>query len=106
MVTNLETDRRAVVRFYNKRASAEQLIKEGKQAVKMTRLSCHRFRANEDRLWLSAITHNPGNLGRGGVLRLRVGKGSLTSRQQRLLKTGGGWASTPGTTGCCWRRVT
>jgi hypothetical protein len=29
--------------------TAEQWIKEGKQAVKMTRLSCHRFRANEVR---------------------------------------------------------
>ena len=36
---------RAVVRFYNKRGTAEQWIKEGKQAVKMTRLSCHRFRS-------------------------------------------------------------
>jgi hypothetical protein len=42
IVTNLETDSRAVVRFYNKRGTAEQWIKEGKQAVKMTRLSCHR----------------------------------------------------------------
>jgi hypothetical protein len=31
--TNLETDSRAVVRFYNKRGTAEQWIKEGKQAV-------------------------------------------------------------------------
>ena len=52
VVTNLETDNRAVVRFYNKRGTAEQWIKEGKQAVKMTRLSCHRFRSNEVRLWL------------------------------------------------------
>ncbi len=49
IVTNLETDSRAVVPFYNKRGTAEQWIKEGKQAVKMTRLSCHRFRSNEDR---------------------------------------------------------
>jgi hypothetical protein len=41
IVTNLETPSRAVVRFYNKRGTAEQWIKEGKQAVKMTRLSCH-----------------------------------------------------------------
>ena len=47
IVTNLETDSRAVVRFYNKRGTAEHWIKEGKQAVKMTRLSCHRFRSNE-----------------------------------------------------------
>jgi hypothetical protein len=61
MVTNLETDSRAVVRFYNHRA--EQWIKEGKQAVKMTRLSCHRFRSNEVRLWLSVIAYNLGNCG-------------------------------------------
>src|SRR5450759_5082210 len=46
MVTNLTLPSRAVVRFYNKRGTAEQWIKEGKQAVKMTRLSCHRFRSN------------------------------------------------------------
>jgi hypothetical protein len=36
IVTNLETPSRAVVRFYNKRGTAEQWIKEGKQAVKTT----------------------------------------------------------------------
>jgi hypothetical protein len=51
-----------VVRFYNKRGTSEQWIKEGKQAVKMTRLSCHRFRSNEVRLWLSVIAYNLGNL--------------------------------------------
>jgi hypothetical protein len=44
-VTNLESDSRVVVRFYNKRGTAERWIKEGKQAVKMTRLSCHRCRS-------------------------------------------------------------
>jgi hypothetical protein len=39
IVTNLAADNRAVVRFYNKRGTAEQWIKEGKQAVTMTRLS-------------------------------------------------------------------
>ena len=89
VVTNLETDSRAVARFYNKRGTAEQWIEEGKQAVKMTRLSCHRFRANEVRLWLSVIAYNPGNLWRRLVLPLRVGNWSLSSLQQRLVKTGG-----------------
>jgi hypothetical protein len=53
IVTNLEVDSRAVVRFYNKRGTAEQWIKEGEQAAKMTRLSCHRFRSNEVRLPLT-----------------------------------------------------
>jgi hypothetical protein len=64
IVTNLETDSRAVVRFYNKRGTAEQRIKEGKQAVKMTRLGCHRFRSNEVRLWLSLTARNLGKLWR------------------------------------------
>jgi hypothetical protein len=46
------------VRFYNKRGTAEQWIKQGKQAVKMTRLSCHRFRSNEVRLMLSLIAYH------------------------------------------------
>jgi hypothetical protein len=35
-VTNLTLPSRAVVRFYNKRGTAKQWIKEGKQAVMMT----------------------------------------------------------------------
>ena len=77
------------MRFYNKRGTAEQWIKEGKQAVKMTRLSCQRFRANEVRLWLSVIAYNLGNLWRRLALPAPIGKWSLTSLQQRLVKTGG-----------------
>ncbi|HUE02782.1 MAG TPA: transposase [Bryobacteraceae bacterium] len=76
IVTNLETDSRAVVRFYNKRGTAERWIKEGNQAVKMTRLSCHRFRSNEVRLWLSVIAYNLENLWR----RLCYRKRSRTGR--------------------------
>jgi hypothetical protein len=89
IVTTLETDSRAVVRFYNKRGTAEQWIREGKQAVKMTRLSCHRFRANEVRLWLSVIAYNLGNLWRRLAVPKRIDTWSLTSLQQRLMKTGG-----------------
>ena len=64
-------------------------MKEGKQAVKMTRLSCHRFRPDDVRLWLSVIAYNLGNLSRRLVLPNRIGKWSLTSLQQRLVKTGG-----------------
>jgi len=65
------------VRFYNKRGTAEQWIKEGKQAVAMTRLSCHRFHANEVRLRLSLIAYNLGNLWRRLAL---LGKGHLRLR--------------------------
>ena len=65
IVTSLTLPNRAVVRFYNKRGTAEQWIKEGKQAAHWTRLSCHRFRANEVRLQLSVLAYNLGNLGDG-----------------------------------------
>ena len=89
IVTNLPLPNRAVVRFYNKRGTAEQWIKEGKQAAHWTRLSCHRFRANEVRLQLSVLTYNLGNLWRRLVLPARIATWSLTSLQQRLVKTGG-----------------
>jgi Transposase DDE domain group 1 len=57
--------------------------------VKMTRLSCHRFRSNEVRLWLSVMAYNLGNLWRRLVLPRRIDNWSLTSLQQRLVKTGG-----------------
>ncbi|TML21232.1 MAG: hypothetical protein E6G32_07810 [Actinobacteria bacterium] len=89
MVTTLTGTNRAVVRFYNQRGTAEQWIKEGKTATHWTRLSCHRFRANEVRLLLGVIAYNLGNLLRRLALPLAVQSWSLTSLQQRLFKTGG-----------------
>ncbi len=89
IVTNMTLPSRSVVRFYNKRGTAEQWIKEGKQATHWTRLSCHRFRANEVRLQLAVLAYNLGNLWRRLVLPPRIKRWSLTSLQQRLVKTGG-----------------
>jgi hypothetical protein len=69
-------------------AKVEHHAGEGKQAVKMTRLSCHRFRSNEVRLRLREIAYNLGNLCRRLVLPKRMGKWSLTSLQGRLVETG------------------
>ncbi len=52
-----------------------------RQAVKMTRLSCHSFRANQVRLLLSALPYNLGNLWRRLALPTRVANWSLTSLQ-------------------------
>ncbi|MGH2360327.1 MAG: transposase, partial [bacterium] len=73
----------------NKRGTAEQWIKEGKEATHWTRLSCHRFRANEVRLHLGVIVYNLGNLLRRLVLPLAIQGWSLTSLQQRVFKTRG-----------------
>jgi hypothetical protein len=47
IVTNMSLPSRSLARFYNKRGTAEQWNKEGKQATHWMRLSCHPFRANE-----------------------------------------------------------
>lgn len=89
IVTTLTGTNRAVVHFYNQRGTAEQWIKEGKEATHWTRLSCHRFRANEVRLLLGVIAYNLGNLLRRLVLPLAIQSWSLTSLQRRVFKTGG-----------------
>jgi hypothetical protein len=43
-----------------------------KPGFESKRLSCHRFRANQVRLWLSLIAHNLGNLWRRLVLPGRI----------------------------------
>jgi Transposase DDE domain group 1 len=52
------------------------------------RRACHRFRANEVRLWLSVIAYNLWNLWRRLALPSPVATWPLTSLQQRLLTTG------------------
>jgi hypothetical protein len=57
-----------------------------KQAVKITRLSCHRFRANEVRLWPSVIVYNLGNLWRRlALLKLVKGRPLLLAPGEELL---------------------
>ena len=54
IVTNLIRPNKRVVKFYNGRGTAEQHIKEGKNALRWTRLSCHAFRHNAVRLKIGA----------------------------------------------------
>jgi len=81
IIMSMALSSRSVVRFYNKRGTAEQWIKEPKQATNWTRLSCHRFRANEVRLQLSVLAYNLGNLWRRLGLPQRIKSWSLTSLQ-------------------------
>ena len=60
-VTNLARPAERVVAFYNQRGTADQHIKEGKNAIRWTRLSCRKFRNNEVRLQLHALAYNLGN---------------------------------------------
>lgn len=61
IVTNLPWQARKVGKFYNRRGTADQWIKEGKNTVRWTRLSCQTFRANHTRLELFALAYNLGN---------------------------------------------
>ena len=74
--------------FYNHRGTAEQWIKEGKNAVIRTRLSCHRFAANAVRLQLHALAYNLANFLRTLALPDEVKQRSLTTLRERLVKIG------------------
>ena len=88
IVTNLARPANRVVAFYNQRGTAEQHIKEGKNAIVWTRLSCMRFRNNEVRLQLHALAYNLANFMRTLALPEAVKHWSLTSLRQKLVKIG------------------
>jgi hypothetical protein len=87
-VTNLSRSAERVVAFYNQRGMAEQHIKEGKNAINWTRLSCHGFRNNEVRLQLHALAYNMGNFLRTLALPEAVEHWSLTTLREKLVKIG------------------
>ena len=77
-----------MVAFYNGRGTAEQWIKEGKNAVKWTRLSCVAFRANAVRLQLHALAYKLANFLRTLALPREVAEWSLTSLREKVVKIG------------------
>ena len=88
VVTNLTWSAKRVVRFYNKRGTAEQWIKEGKIALNWTRLSCHDFDDNQVRLQLFVLAYNLGNFLRRLALPRSVKHWTLTTLLVKLIKTG------------------
>jgi len=88
IVTNLRWKSSNVVKFYNKRGTAEQWIKEGKYALNWTRLSCHDFVDNQVRLQLFALAYNLGNFLRRLALPKSVKKWSLRTLREKLIKIG------------------
>jgi len=89
IVTNLSAKAKGIVHFYNGRGTAEQWIKEGKYALNWTRLSCHRFVANQVRLQLFVLAYNLGNFLRRLGLPGAIKDWSLRSLQIKLIKMGG-----------------
>ena len=88
IVTNLSRPAERVVAFYNHRGTCEQWIKEGKNAMKWTRLSCCSFAANAVRLQLHALAYNLANFMRTLALPEAVAHWSLTSLREKLVKIG------------------
>ena len=86
IVTNMSAGPEGVVHHHNGRGTAEQCIKEGKYAPNWTRLSCHRFVANQVRLALFILAYNLGNLLRRLCLPRAVEHWSLRSLQVKLIK--------------------
>jgi hypothetical protein len=88
IVTNLARSAEGIVAFYNRRGTCEQYIKEGKNAIKWTRLSCRTFAANAVRLQLHALAYNLGNFMRTLAMPKTVERWSLTSLREKLIKIG------------------
>jgi len=88
IVTNMARPAANVVAFYNKRGTCEQWIKEGKGAIRWTRLSCRSFAANAVRLQLHALAYNLGNFLRTLATPEPIKDWSLTSLKEKLIKIG------------------
>ena len=88
IVTNLSRTAERVVAFYNQRGTCEQWIKEGKNAIRWTRLSCCSFAANAVRLQLHALAYNLANFMRTLATPEPIKHWSLTSLREKLVKIG------------------
>src|SRR3954451_14278357 len=88
IVTNLARSAEGIVAFYNRRGTCEQWSKEGKNAIKWTRLSCRTFAANAVRLQLHALAYNLGNFMRTLAMPKTVARWSMTSLREKLIKIG------------------
>ncbi len=88
IVSNLPRSAEGIVAFYNQRGTCEQYIKEGKNAIKWTRLSCRTFAANAVRLQLHALAYNLANFMRTLAMPKTADPWSLTSLREKLVKIG------------------
>jgi hypothetical protein len=88
IVTSLRWRDKKVVKFYNKRGTCEQWIKEGKYALNWTKLSCQKFVENEARLKLFIMAYNLGNFLRTLALPEKIKHWSLRTIQLKIIKIG------------------
>jgi hypothetical protein len=90
--THLGTNLRRLLRPRTASQSTDQRyvkwIKEGKGAIKWTRLSCRTLAANAVRLQLHALAYNLGNFLRTLATPEPIKDWSLTSLKEKLIKIG------------------
>ncbi len=87
IAANLNRHAHNVVSFYNGRGTAARWIRQGKYALKWTRLSCRRFVVNAVRLQRFALAYNLANFLRRLALPRWVRHWSLTTLWEKLIKT-------------------
>ena len=88
LVTNLSRPAERVIKFYNGRGTAEQWIRDGKLALRWTRLSCRAFRNNAVRLQLFALAYNLANFLRSLALPRQIESWSLMTLREKLVRIG------------------
>jgi hypothetical protein len=90
--TGRNTQHRVVALFRqsicNGRGTAERWIREGRNAVKWTRLSCHDFLDNQARLQLFVLAYDLGNFLRRLARPGSVAHRPLTTLRKKLVKIG------------------
>ena len=104
IVTNLTRPAERVSKFYNGRGTAEQWIKEGKLALRWTRLSCRAFRDNAVRLQLFALAYNLANFLRCWRCRTRWRSGRSRPCARSWSRSAPGSCATAATSSSSWPR--
>jgi hypothetical protein len=88
VLINLTRPAARVVAFCNHRGTAEQWIKDGKNAMNWTRLFCRSMKANAVQLQLHALAYNLSNCLRMLALPGEMESWSLTTIREKLVKIG------------------
>jgi hypothetical protein len=88
IVTNLARPAERVVAFYNQRGTCEQYIKEGKNAIKLTRAVMPHLRRQRRASPAPPLAYNLGNFMQTLAMPRSVELWSLTSLREKLIKIG------------------
>jgi len=94
-LTNSHLEAQKVITTYNGRAEIENRIKEGKNTHRWDKTSCHRFAANQARLFIGCLAYNLLHMVRDAASWGESVKPSIDSIIRRLEKVGPEWSTMP-----------